>query len=246
MSLIWRKKCTCESYACVPELNQIGVTPEEARRYQPDSLWSYEIVAKTSWLDDRLTVNSAVFYIDWKNIQQLILLQCGFQFEANAGAAKSEGGEIEVHARPLYGLDLTAGLGYNYAIITQAGSGSPQQVGSRIYEVPDWTGSFGATYTVALNSKYSLLVNTQYSYVGDSESGNNDPTDPRIRAPYQLVDLRTALSWEKYGVALVGKNLTSEHANLSDNRSIVAADPGRPRVVTNQPRTIGVEARYKF
>jgi hypothetical protein len=45
---------------------------------------------------------------------------------------------------------------------------------------------------------------------------------------------------------LVGKNLTNEHANLGDSRSIAAETPGRPRLLLNQPRTIGVEVRASF
>jgi hypothetical protein len=47
-------------------------------------------------------------------------------------------------------------------------------------------------------------------------------------------------------VALVGKNLGNEVANLGDNRSIAAETPGRPRLFVNQPRTLGVEFRQSF
>jgi outer membrane receptor protein involved in Fe transport len=76
-----------------------------------DSLWNYELGTKTSWLDRRLTVNAAGFYIKWNNIQQEILLSCGFQYVANAGAAVSKGGELEVHARPTEPLEMSLGLG---------------------------------------------------------------------------------------------------------------------------------------
>ncbi len=70
------------------------------RSYQSDSLWNYELGTKTAWLDHRLTVDAAGFYIRWKDIQQEILLSCGFQFVANSGAAVSKGGELEMRARP--------------------------------------------------------------------------------------------------------------------------------------------------
>jgi hypothetical protein len=47
-------------------------------------------------------------------------------------------------------------------------------------------------------------------------------------------------------VALVGKNLANEVANLGDNRSIAAEILGRPRLFVNQPRTVGVEFRQSF
>jgi outer membrane receptor protein involved in Fe transport len=234
---------------CPGQLAALGLTTQQTHEYQSDSLWNYELGSKTTWFDNRLTVNADVFYIDWKNIQQQILLSCGFQFRTNAGAAKSEGGELEVHARPLHGLDISTGVGYQHAVITKAGAGgidSPLQPGDRVYQVPDWTANTSVTYTAALSSHFNLVNNVTYSYVGDSKSANNDPFDPRTRSPYALLDARFALAFSQYEIALVGKNLTNDHANLADNRSIAVELPGRPRIVTNQPITFGIEFRSTF
>jgi outer membrane receptor protein involved in Fe transport len=238
-----------EALGCPAQLAALGLTTQQTHKYQSDSLWNYELGTKTAWLDNRLTVNADVFYIDWKDIQQQILLGCGFQFRTNAGAAKSEGTELEVHARPLHGLDVSAGVGYQHAVITKAGAGgaeSPLQPGDRVYQVPDWTANTSATYTVPLTATFSLVNNLTYSYVGESKSANNDPFDPRTRSPYQILDARCALAFGHHEIALVGKNLTNEHANLADNRSIAVELPGRPRIVTNQPITIGIEFRSTF
>jgi len=40
--------------------------------------------------------------------------------------------------------------------------------------------------------------------------------------------------------------LTNVEANLADNRSLAAETIGRPRLVINQPLTIGVEFRASF
>lgn len=82
--------------------------------------------------------------------------------------------------------------------------------------------------------------------MGSSFSANNSSTSPRKRPAYRLLDLRIALSNGTTEVAIVGKNLTDEVTNLGDNRSIAAEVPGRPRLFINQPRTIGLEARYTF
>jgi outer membrane receptor protein involved in Fe transport len=236
-------------FGCDQNLADIGITPTEAHRYKPDSLWNYELGSKTSWFDNHLTVDGAVFYIDWKDLQQQILLPCGFQFRANVGAAKSQGAELEVHARPVHGLDLSGGLGYQKAEITKASSGgavSPQHVGDRVYQVPDWTGNFSVTYSHELNAKYSAVYNLTYGYMGSSKSANNDPFNPRTRAPYSIIDARVGVSFGAWDVSLVGKNLTNEHANLADNRSIAVEMPGRPRIVTNQPLTVGIDVRRTF
>ena len=233
---------------CVAALHGIdpNINLSQTRSYNSDSLWNYELGAKTSWLDHRVTLDVAGFYIDWKNLQQEILLSCGFQYIANVGAATSKGGEMELRARPLQPLELSAGIGYQDAKITETGPGSPQTVGSPIYNVPDWTANTAVSYTIPLTGDWLLVSGADYSYVGRSYSGNNDPADPRERPAYRLINARFALQRDKFEVALVGKNLADELTNLGDNRSIAAETPGRPRLFVNQPRTIGIEVRQSF
>jgi outer membrane receptor protein involved in Fe transport len=233
---------------CVASLNQEApnTTLAQTRTFKSDSLWNYELGTKTAWLDHRLTVNAAAFYIKWNNIQQVIVLSCGFPYTANAGAAESKGGEIELHARPMEPLEVSLGLGYQDAKITEASATSPQQVGSPVFQVPDWTGNASVAYTTQLTSTWKLVSGADYAYVGKSFSGNNDPSDPRIRGSYRLINARLAFSNGPFEVAVVGKNLADEVANLGDNRSIAAETPGRPRLFVNQPRTIGIEFRQSF
>jgi iron complex outermembrane recepter protein len=233
---------------CGSYISQISpnLSANDLRRYQSDSLWNYEVGTKTDWLDNRLTVNGSVFYIKWDNIQQWVPLPCGFQYRANAGAAVSKGFETEVHSRPTENLDVTLGVGYNDARITATSTVSPQKVGDRLLQVPDWTANAGLSYTVPLPGARSLVGTLDYGYVGSSISANNDPFDPRVRPSYEIVDSRIALKWGKQELAFVGKNLGNTHANLGDNRSIVAETIGRPRIVTNQPQTFGVEFRSNF
>ncbi|MGH3426351.1 MAG: TonB-dependent receptor domain-containing protein, partial [Mycobacteriales bacterium] len=108
---------------CVAALAQVNpnLTLDDTRSFRSDSLWNYEVGAKTAWLDHRLTLNAAGFYIKWKNIQQAVLLQCGFQFIANSGAADSRGGELELRAAATDHLSLSLGVGYQDAKITELG-----------------------------------------------------------------------------------------------------------------------------
>jgi len=233
---------------CTAALKSVdpNISIAQTRTFQSDSLWNYELGTKTEWLDHRLSVDAAAFYIKWKNIQQEILLSCGFQYTANAGAAVSKGGELEVRARPSEPLEMSLGLGYQNATITQTSIESPQPVGSPIYQVPDWTGNGSVQYTTQLTGEWKMVSNADYAYIGRSFSGNNQPGDPRLRPSYRLIDAHIGFDRGKFEVALVGKNLGNEVANLGDSRSIAAETPGRPRLFVNQPRTLGVEFRQSF
>jgi outer membrane receptor protein involved in Fe transport len=229
-----------------------GVSFSQTRQFQSDSLWNYELGSKNTWFDHRLTFNADVFYIDWKNIQQNILLACGFQYRANAAAADSKGAEAELNARPIDPLQLSLGVGYQKAKITESSAFSPQKPGDPVFQVPDWTGNASASWTQPLFSGgWALVGGVDYSYVGRSFSANNlTPVSgvftTRERPSYELLNARIALQHGSWEAAIFGKNLTNEHANLGDSRSIAAETAGRPRLLVNQPQTFGIEVRAHF
>jgi len=235
---------------CASELPN-GLTVADTRQFHSDSLWNYELGTKTTLANGRVTLNADAFYIDWKNIQQWVLLACGFQYRANAGAATSKGGELELNARPIDPLQFNLGVGYQDAKITEASTSSPQRVGDPVFEVPDWTINAGFTWTQPITTDWNFVGGADYSYIGKSYSANNlnnvnGVFETRERPSYDLLNARLGITHFTWDAALVAKNITNEHANLGDSRSIAAETVGRPRILTNQPRTIGVEFRTHF
>src|SRR5262249_6421026 len=90
-----------------------GVTPDQ-RQYEPDSIRSYEIGGKLSMLDHRAYLSTAVYYIDWKDIQTSVNTDLGFELQGNAGKATARGLELEVQTRDLLVPNLSLGMGYSY------------------------------------------------------------------------------------------------------------------------------------
>ena len=239
---------TNDPLGCYQQLLQLGYTStEQTKSFRPDHLWTYEVGSKTSWADNRLTLDGAAYLTEWDQIQQSVQLQCGFQFRANSGRAEIKGFDLETHGRPTQNLDLSLGVGFQHARITESSPQLPAlQVGDRVYQVPDWTGNAATSYTIPFGNERSFIGTVTYSYTGDSVSANNGATYPRLRPGYSFLDARLAYRVRDYEFALVGKNLTNTEADLGDNRSLAAETYGRPRLVTNAPRTIGLEARAKF
>ncbi|MCY4153858.1 MAG: TonB-dependent receptor [Gammaproteobacteria bacterium] len=234
---------------CLAELETLGATSrEDVDSFNSDSIWSYELGTKTAWFDNRLTLNVAGFFIDWSDIIQTNRLACGFQVVANAGEAESKGFEIELEAAPAEGLYLSAGFGYTDAEITAGDNPiSGLAKGDRVNQVPEVTFNATAEYTFPLFTNWEGYVRGDFSHYGDSLSANNNATMPRVRPSFEILNLRLGMfqagNWD---LSLFVKNATNEHANLSDNRSIAAEKPGRPRIVTNRPRSIGLEVRKDF
>jgi iron complex outermembrane recepter protein len=239
--------------ACGADLAALGLKSGNIGPVQPDTVWSYELGEKTSWLDKRLTVDFDVFRINWNKIQQTVLLACGFSFDANAGAARSQGAELDINARVLDDLTLQISGGYDDAKFTETVPGVLFQAGDLIPQVPRVTAQFDADYEFQISGDLSGFANADYRYVGSSWSTNNALTNPTtgaviplIRPSYRIADLRGGVKYGKTEYALFIKNLTNEYANLSDTTAVSLQAIGQSRVAISPPRTIGLEFRYRY
>src|SRR6202011_4794065 len=103
---------------CVADLAALGLK-NPGFSYQADNLWSYEAGAKSDLFSNRVSVNAAAYYIDWKNVQQTFNLNCGSPYTANFGTAESYGGELEIRAKPVPNLTLGLNASANHATLPQ-------------------------------------------------------------------------------------------------------------------------------
>jgi len=78
--------------------------------YQPDYLTNYEIGWKTTWLDNRLRFNGAVFREEWNNFQFAFLGANALTIIANAGVARVTGVETELEYAVTEGFTLSGGF----------------------------------------------------------------------------------------------------------------------------------------
>ena len=233
---------------CADELAGLGITNDDIITFDSDSLWNFEFGMKSSWFEDRVNLNISAFNISWNDILQTNRLACGFQYVANSGSAENKGVEVEVEAIPVEGLNVSMGFGYTDAKITKGNPLASTAEGDRVTQVPEITFNAAVEYSFPLFSDWEGYVRGDYSYYDDSLSGNNSGTlPPRVRDSFELLNFRIgAFQAGSWNVALFAKNVTNEHANLSDNRSIAAEKPGRPRIITNRPRSFGLEIRKDF
>jgi iron complex outermembrane receptor protein len=227
-----------------------GYCGSEGGEYKSDSLWSYEVGSKNTLFDGRMNTRLAGYRIDWSNIQQNILLPCTYSVTQNAGAATSTGAEIEADIAPLHGLTLTFGAGYDDAKITSVPAGATGfVVGQELNGVPKVTASLLGEYTVPA-SFGEAFVRSQISYTGRSVSYSVVPVQEggRVRDAYTLVDVHLGGSFGPYELSVFAKNLFDTRGNLGDEQSetVELQNPLRPRWMITQPRTVGVELKWRF
>jgi iron complex outermembrane recepter protein len=222
----------------------------EGGNFKSDSLWSYEVGSKNTLFDGRMNTRLAGYKIYWSNIQQSILLPCTYLVTENAGAATSSGAEFEADIAPLHGLNLSFSAGYDNAKITAVPAGATGfVVGQELNGVPKLTASVLGEYMVPA-SFGQAFVRSQVSFTGRSVSYSVVPVQEggRVRNAYSLMDLFVGGISGPYEISLFAKNLFDTRANLGDEQSETSEleNPPRPRWMIAQPRTVGIELKWRF
>jgi outer membrane receptor protein involved in Fe transport len=214
--------------------------------YAPDDIWSVEVGEKARFADRRFTVNADVYYVKWHNIQQLIVLSCGYPYNTNVGDAKTYGPEIEMAARVTDALTVDLSAAYTQAYISAPKDtpGLPISSGERVTSIPKYTGNLAVSYETMLAQDYKLTARVAESYVGPVF---DTAYYAETLGSYGLMDFRLGVGKEAWTASLFGTNLTNKHAGLTiDNTVFAWQQPTITRVSTNQPRTIGIAFETKF
>ncbi|RYY26667.1 MAG: TonB-dependent receptor [Sphingomonadales bacterium] len=220
-------------------------------RYDPEKLTSYEVGAKTSWLDNRLTFNVAGFYSEYRNIQLTVqsvdpVTNANIRTTRNAGTSNIKGFELEAAAAPVRGLNLNLGVGYvdaKFDTLTAAALASGFVLNSRVPQIPDWSVNGGISYT-AETSAGDFTIRGDVSHKGSQFLTAADPTS--FQNGYTLFGARIA--WEPSFAK--GVEFSVEGSNLGDKRyayyKATLAPTGEYVAIPGAPREIYATAKFKF
>ena len=235
---------------------ECGATP--VYTYAPDSVWSYELGAKTSTLSGRLQTDVSVFHAVWRNMQlQVPYNNCGFGYTDNVGAAQSDGFDLGVDAALTSHLNLRVLAAYADARYTQTVyfEGHPLvSNGDALGAVPlvpsPFTASAIATYTTAINdSIVSLRAQDVFHSRNHGPFNTDNPDgvvyDPERQAdpPTNQVDLSIGVSRRTLEVSTFLLNAFNAQPTLQlRNRG-----PGDALLyaTTLRPRTVGVAVNWR-
>jgi iron complex outermembrane recepter protein len=249
---------------CSADLIRLGIDPNhQPTQIKSDSLWTYELGSKNELGNDRMTLNGALFYSNWKDIQQNNKLPtCGDSITINAGQARVQGVEVETEFQLTKALHIGANATYTDATIVDPATFNFPKKGDRILDTPAWMGSAFVRYNVPMNSGWDLSMDADYQ-VRSNQRRLYDPTQlakfPAANGTYgsggSTLIPYGAVFEPGYGVAnayvslqrgptsfkLFAHNLTDQQPLLDTNLSV-----GVSRSTTIRPRTIGVEVLRAF
>lgn len=121
----------------------LGIDPA----VKEETLWNYELGAKTLWMDGRLLLNAAAYYLDWSNQQ---IRQTFLNAQGQASTIATNAGKTEV-----YGLELESSFVVSERWVLS---------GSVAFADPEYKFFVEETFAPQLGTESDLAGNEPYRY----------------------------------------------------------------------------------
>jgi iron complex outermembrane receptor protein len=227
--------------------------PSQVVPFKQENLTSYELGAKSDFLDRSLRINIAAFYEKFDNIQ-VTLLSCPEFSGGNAAepcAAPTNGGDADIYGGELEasyhfrGLTVDATFSkqhFEYTSIVAA-AGIPEDAQGQLFQSLKW--SIGAQYEIPVLDGATLTPRLDYSAAsGFYTNANNDPQS-YLSGP-QTLNGRLTYKPAKGGweLSVLGSNLTDKlwYTSVFD----LAATQGQVYGLPGAPRSLEVQFKKNF
>lgn len=218
--------------------------------FRADTTRNYELGVRSDLFDRSLTVDVAVYDIEWKNVQILGVVETSsgpVGINGNSGNARSKGLEWNILWRPLRGLDVGVLGAYTDARLRGDAPGLGAFSGDQLPYVPDVSSTLNLDYTWKAFDNASAFAGASWTYTGARYSGfsPSPAIESHAKLPtYNTLRLQVGVDTGHYSVELYGNNLTNsrgitEYANQGGSNQTGLA-------TFIQPRTYGVQLGAKF
>jgi len=224
-----------------------GITP-----FNLETLVSYEIGARTSWFDDRLTANVSSFWSEYSDIQATFNVTVGGsgRFFTNVGDGEIEGGEAELAFAPIKALSFRANVGWIDAHYTKLNAVGGSITGISLTQpfarTPELSYSLGARYEHDMADGGSVAYSINYGWKDDQLS-TAQSTNSQLLPAYGLLSSRLQFNASKdWHVAMFCANCTDERYLVGGINFLGTAAFGARFIEYGDPRRVGVEVGMNF
>jgi outer membrane receptor protein involved in Fe transport len=224
-----------------------GIFPVDDTSFPGEFVDSYELGAKTTWLEGNLLLNASLFHQQYSDFQLNSFLGTSYVVRS-IPELRSQGLDAEVLWQPSKGLMLQAGATYTDA---QYGDDLLPDAdlhllpGNRAAFAPKWSGSAGLTYEWDFGSALSGRFNIGAKYSSSYNTGSD--LDPQKQQDaYTLVNARLGIAArdKRWAVELWAQNLTDEeYTQVSFDAPL---QTGSWNAFLGAPRTYGVTLRLSY
>jgi iron complex outermembrane receptor protein len=200
--------------------------------YDEEKLWSYEIGAKSAFLDNRLIINGSAYYMKIDDMQVNEAVSPMESYITNAAEATGKGVELEIRARPYDGLSLMAGFGYSDIEFDSFKDVLGDYEGNENPWSPEYTFNIGAQY----RHESGFYVRADLIGYGKMYF---DKANDYSRDAYEIVNAKIGYEAEDFDIYLYGKNLFDKEYD-SDGYY------GGMYTIYSDPGEVGLQAVYRF
>lgn len=192
--------------------------------FKSEKVDNYEFGIKAANKSNKLFANLAAFYMDYRDLQNTIILSDGSgQLITNAGSSRIYGVEFDFAAYATDNLAFSGGFGYNNARFVDYsfnnGFEEVDRSGDKISSVPPLNATLSADYFVPINDNNKLTFRLQYRYRGEvnlsDTAESQDNLDAFTIPAFGLLNGRIALQGKKLDVYVFSNNILDEAYNTS-------------------------------
>lgn len=244
--------------------------------YEEEEVLSYEIGAKMGLLDGAAELNIALFRMEYENLQTSSLIgdvfRVGNAGESISQGVEIDGrwriterftlgaaaAYLDAHYDQFTGATCTIPqaanpvnnpgcLGADGTNIAPGETGGGQNLKDEtLLFAPEWSANLNARYILPLSENLLLVNSMDINYEDeffsaldlDPNTKHNDATIINARIALTSVD-------RDWSVALIGKNLTDEKTTIW-NQDVPFTNSNSYFSLPSRPRTIAIQARYRF
>ncbi|ARS28926.1 TonB-dependent receptor [Sphingomonas sp. KC8] len=217
--------------------------------FGPETLNSLEFGVKSSWLNNRLRANLAVFRSQYKDIQTNVQVDANrpeLTDIFNAGKARIQGFELDLTAKPTSALTVSANYAYldaKFQRIIDPLTGNNITSNFTFVEAPKHTLTVGAEYAFPETPIGQLTANIDYFMQSKKSTSTSDPR--YVIGDYGLLNARLTLS--DIPVGMGNWRLSAFAKNLTDKEYYIAHfNGGQPAAMFGEPRTYGLELTFEY
>lgn len=223
------------------------IVPNVPPTVDADRMKNYEIGLKADFADRLVSVDVALFLMDWTDIQ-VVRSFGGVSGGANGGKARSKGIEGSFALRPTPGLTISATGSYTDAVLSEDVPDISGVDGDRLPAVPKFSGALRADYEFELGggNKGSFGAGIRHA----SNRLSLVESDPLVATakPYTSVDLNASITFnDHWTLRAYARNLLDNQGEMA--RSTFANGLNQPSflgISPLQPRTVGVALDLAF
>ncbi len=232
-----------------PNLAVAGITGIPSS-YQPDRTVNYEIGWRQDLFDKKVSVDLTGFYIDWKSVQVLSLVNTSageIGVNGNAASAVSKGVEWSLTWLPIRGLRLNTVGDYTDARLTADALGLGGRGGDYLPYVPNVSTSVNVDYSWHVFRDYDAYVSGTWTFTGErftDFSASSTFVSHASLPSYNTGAIRAGLENKRYSLEAFITNIGDERGITFYGNQGGANQTGQATII--QPRTIGMTARVRF